>query len=77
MVDDSHLTITLCEEASADDEEKTVPVHPACCDCEAEYSLIFQVIFIQQAVVELYSPLVRVSGVRRHIHQIFLTRSGC
>ena len=46
MVDDSHLTVTICEEASADDEEAPpVPVHPACCAGGAEYSLIFEVIF--------------------------------
>ena len=45
LVDDSSLTVTICEEASGDNEKAPVPVHPACCAGEAEYSLIFEVIF--------------------------------
>ena len=79
-MDDNPLSVTLCEEASDydnDGDDALVPVHPACCAGEAEYSLIFEVIF--PVTRELYHNIhpSRDSGVRRHIQQISLSRSGC
>ena len=50
LVDDSRLTLTLCEDTLAYDDEDSdpAPVYSACCAGEAEYSLMFQVIFTQQ-----------------------------